>query len=192
MGLRSTLERFTRRMQNRIDMMLARGVILLADDSKKLQVVQVGLLQGETRELERFQPYGMTSNPPVGAEAVAVFRGGDRGHGMVLVVDDRRHRKRDLSEGEVALYDRLGKFVHLRDDGELEINSPTIRLKASSKIILDAPIVEAGTAGATEKVLTEAAIVPYNGHVHNNPGPTPDLQLSVDTHTTTKLRGDNE
>ena len=186
------MDRFTRRIRNRLEMIVARGVLRLVDDSGNLQVVQLGLLQGETRELERFQSYGLTSVPIPGAEAVALFRGGDRGHGLVVVIDDRRHRKHPLVEGDVALYEHLGKFIHLRDDGVLEISAPTIRLNASTKIILDAPIVEAGAAGATEKILTEAVIPDYNVHVHNNPGPTPDRQLSVDTHTTTKLRGDNE
>lgn len=98
----------------RISNMLARGSVTLADSSKKMQLLQVKLLAGETRDnIEHFEPYGFTSNPHPGAEPLAAFLGGDRSHGVVLVVADRRYRLVGLAEGEAALYDDQGQKVHL-------------------------------------------------------------------------------
>ena len=188
-SIQKAVEQLTRPLRNRIAMMIARGVVRLVDDTTKLQLLQLGLMQGETRELERFQEYGFTSVPLPGAEAVALFRGGDRGVGLVVAVDDRRHRLKDLTEGEVALYDDLAKHIHFKRDGTLEISAPIIRLVASTKIVLEAPLLEGGAAGASKKLLTEDAIPILNTHTHSG-GAQMDQTLAVDTETTTKLRGD--
>ena len=102
----------------RIANMLARGSLVLADSSKKMQTLQVHLLAGEVKDgFEHFEAYGLTSNPHPGAEPIAAFLGGDRGHGVVLIVADRRYRLTGLAEGEVALYDDQGQKVHLTRNG---------------------------------------------------------------------------
>ena len=50
-----------------------------------------------------------------------LFVGGRRDHGLVLAVDDRRHRKRDLQPGEVALYTDAGQSLLLKADGTIEV-----------------------------------------------------------------------
>jgi len=48
---------------------IARGVVQLVDDSVKMQLLQLGVLSGETIDgAERFQPYGLSSVPLPGAE----------------------------------------------------------------------------------------------------------------------------
>ena len=94
-----------RRLSVRLAGVVSRAVVKRVDDSKKRQIVQAGLLEGETREgLEHYQPYGFTSVPHAGAEGVALFAGGERDHGLLVAVDDRRYRLTGLENGEVALY----------------------------------------------------------------------------------------
>src|SRR3990167_10989877 len=89
------------RVANRIRMLVARGIVRLVDDGAGIQIVQVSAMKGETRaQLERFQQYGYTSVPFPGAEAVVLFVGGDRAHGLVLSIDDRRYRLQSLEPGE--------------------------------------------------------------------------------------------
>lgn len=112
-----TINRITAPLARRVNLMVARGVLALVNDAAKMQGVQVKLLSGEVRDMERFQNYGCTSKPHVGAEVAVVFVGGNRDHGLVLAVDDRRYRFKGLQDGESALYDDLGQSVHLTRTG---------------------------------------------------------------------------
>lgn len=99
---------------------MARGVVSAADGTKKMRTVQVRLLADEVRDdLEHVEPYGFTSEPlgDEQPEAFALFFGGDRSHGVVFCVADRRYRLRNLKPGEVALYDDLGQKVHFTREG---------------------------------------------------------------------------
>ena len=105
-------------LARRLTNMLARGVVLLVNTASKMQALQISLLAGETADnLEHFEPYGYTSHPHPGAEAITVFVDGDRAHGITIVVADRRYRLRGLAAGEVALSDDLGQKVHLTRAG---------------------------------------------------------------------------
>lgn len=105
-------------LTRRVMLMVARGVLRQVRDGDKLQVLQATFLKGETRaELERFQQYGMTSHPHPGAELITLFLGGNRDHGIVIAVDDRRYRLTGLAQGEVALYDDQGQKIHLTRSG---------------------------------------------------------------------------
>lgn len=126
------LQRLLRPLRTQLSNMVARAVVRLADDAKKMQVLQVVILDGETREgVERFQPYGLTSVPLDGAEAVVLAVGGRRDHLLAVVVDDRRHRKKDLAAGEVALYTDEGASVHLKR-GRIVVTDDEIRLGSDS------------------------------------------------------------
>ena len=102
----------------RISNMLARGTLAAVNAASKMQGLQLRLLAGEVKDnVEHFEPYGFTSNPKGGAEAVAVFLDGDRSHGIAIVVADRRYRLTGLQTGEVALHDDQGQKVHLTRNG---------------------------------------------------------------------------
>ena len=138
-----------REMAQRLGNMLSRGLVSVVEAGTKMQRLQVRLLAGETKdEIEHFEPYGWTSHPKAGAELVAAFLDGDRSHGVVLVVADRRYRLTGLQAGEVAIHDDQGQKVHLTrtgiviDGASLPIvieNAPTITLTADSGITLNAP-----------------------------------------------------
>lgn len=116
--------RLLRPLATRIANMVARSVVQLADDTQKLQLLQLSILTDETRdEVERFQNYGFTSVPKAGAEAVVLFVGGRRDHGLAIAVDDRRYRLSSLESGEVAVYDDLGSSIVLKSSGNIEINA---------------------------------------------------------------------
>lgn len=111
-------------LRTRLANMVARAVVQIAQDGGGLQVLQLGVLDGETRDgCERFQEYGFTSVPLAGAEAVVLFANGRRDHGLVVAVDDRRHRPTDLQPGEVALYHKDGARVLLKNGGSIEVTA---------------------------------------------------------------------
>lgn len=128
-----------RPVKTRLDNVLARGVLKLLDDSKKVQIAQALVGKEETRdELERLQEYGFTSVPQDGAELVIGFVGGRRDHGVVLKCDDRRYRVTGLQKGEVAVYTDQGDKVVFKRGG-------TIEFTASTKVQINAPLVELQT-----------------------------------------------
>lgn len=127
---------FFRAMGRRVANLVSRAVIRRVDDAKTVQTVQVGALAGETRDgIERFQEYGFTSVPLAGAEGVVLFVGGYRDHGLMVATDDRNARLTDLEPGEVAIYTDQGDKVVIERGG-------TIRVTASTKVVVAAPFVE--------------------------------------------------
>ena len=128
-----------------IQLAIGRCVLSIVDDSKGIQVVKLSLLAGEVQDMERMQNYGFSSNPLPGAEGLAVFVGGNREHGICLVLDDRKFRIKNLQNGQVALYDAFGTNILLGNDGTTTVN-------AAVKTVVNSPSVEFGT-GVLEKTL---------------------------------------
>lgn len=133
--LSRALSPLARGLQN----LFSRGVVSAVNSALKMQTVQIQLLDGEGKDdVEHFEPYGYTSHPQVGAEQVTGFVEGDRSHGIVLIVADRRYRLVGLAPGEMAIYDDQGQKVHLTRDGIvidgaglpiLLTNTPKVRME---------------------------------------------------------------
>jgi phage baseplate assembly protein V len=122
MNLVDLIARMISPVHTRVANLFARAVLSRADDDKEIQELQLGILDGETRDgIERFQEYGFTSVPEDGAEAAVLFVGGHRDHGIAVAVDDRRYRPTGLAGGEVCLYHKDGARVHFKADGSVEI-----------------------------------------------------------------------
>jgi len=175
--------------------MLSRAVLRAIDDAGGFQLIQVGIRQGELRDgVEHFQPYGFAFRPHAGAQAVVAYLGGCGNHPVALVVADPRHRLRDLETGEVALYTDEGDTIVLRRDRRIEVTAgaqvtvtaPTVELAATTKVLIDAPLVEvtgnlevAGNVQAAGNVTDNAGTpqagtmagmrTTYNLHTHPDP-----------------------
>lgn len=144
-------------MKRRVMLMVGRAVVRLVNDAPKMQTLQLSLLEGEVRDgVERFQQYGFTAHPLPGAEAAVVFLGGNRNHGIVIAVDDRRYRLTALAAGEVALYDDLGKSLVFKRNGDIEINA--------TRVLINGNLEVAGNIHATGTILDNAGN--SNNHTH--------------------------
>ncbi len=195
------LERVLQAMQRRVMLTVGRAVIRKINDDPKLQSVQAELLKGELRDnLERFQQYGFTSVPHPGAEGVAVFVGGNRDHGLLVCVDDRRYRLKGMQGGEVALYTDEGDKVHLKRNREIEVTTLTLKINcetatvtATTKVTFDTPLAEftgnvttAGNSTSSGNVADmngtmQEMRTTYNGHKHTETGSitqTPDAPMT--------------
>lgn len=132
----SFIQRMIDPIKRKIALTIARAVVKIIDDGKALQRMQIEILKGELRDsVERFQDYGFTSHPHEGSEAVVGFLGGDRAHGIILKVDDRRYRLKALEKGEVAMYSDEGDKIVLKRNGQ-------ILVKAGTKVTVEAPDAE--------------------------------------------------
>ena len=144
----------------------ARGVVSLVNATSKLQSLQMRLLAGEMKDdMEHLEPYGYTSNPHPGAEGLAAFIGGDRSHGVVVCIADRRFRLAGLETGEVALYTDEGDVLHFKRDRVIEIETMTLKIKAGTAVEFDTPLIH-----TTGRIVSDgdqvAAKVSQVNHVH--------------------------
>lgn len=144
------LSTLLRRVKTQVSMVAARCVVSLVDDSGTRQVLQIGVLAGEVRgERERFQEYGFTSVPFPGAEGVFLCPQGDREQGIVICVEDRRYRLTGQAAGESAHHDEQGQKIQIQRTRiliatpfDVEIQAANIHLSATTKITIDAPLVD--------------------------------------------------
>lgn len=120
------LQVFFAAIQRRVANMLARGVVRMIDSAARTQLLQVDLLDDETRDgAEHLEPYGFTAHPHPGAECFVAFPMGSRDHPIVLVAGDRRYRIKGLAQGEVAFYDDQGQKVVIYRD-RIEVEAPKV------------------------------------------------------------------
>lgn len=145
---------------------IARGVLALSDATGLLQSVQMRLTAGEVKSgMEHFEPYGFTSNPHPGAEGLGAFINGDRSHGVVICIADRRFRLADLKSGEVALYTDEGDVLHFKRGREISIETLTLKVKADTAVEFDTPVIR--TTGRIEAAGDVVAMgVSTSQHVH--------------------------
>lgn len=172
---------------SRLSDFFARGVMTLADGAKKMRSVQVRLLADEVRDdLEHVEPYGFTSEPHPEAEAFAFFFDGDRSHGIVFTIADRRYRLKPLKTGEVAIFDDLGQKVHLTRDG-LEVYTPGwlhARIDKDAEITVGGNVTESVggdvSATVTGNVTVKASAVTIDSaSLHVTGATTIDKSLTV-------------
>lgn len=152
------VERLLHPLKIRLANMIVRGVVQLVDDSKKLQMLQIGGFEGgPLDEVENFQQYGFSSSPLPGAEVVAICPNGDRAHPLVVASGDRRHRPTGKPGGHVCLYHHTGAIVEFTETGDVVVTPAPGR-----QILL-------GSDGATEPLVTRSE---FMAHLHPVAGVT--------------------
>jgi phage gp45-like len=133
MDIATIFDKLVAPLRRRVRLMISRAVLAAVNDAGGIQLVQVKLLDSEVRDgVERLQNYGFTSVPKAGAEGLMACISGDRDHGIVVAMDDRRFRLKGLQAGEVALYtdegDKIvlkrGRIIQFTAGTRLEVNSP--------------------------------------------------------------------
>lgn len=153
-----SLKKFGDRVSRGLGNLLARAVLAANAQQNKLQVLQLQVLAGETKDgVELFEPYGFTGVALPGAESVVAFLDGGRTHAIALVQTDRRYRPTDLLPGEVAIYNNEGTRVVLRNGGKVEVLAATEVKLATAKVKLIADVEIIGNT-------TFTGTVKANGH----------------------------
>lgn len=161
------LTRILRPLYRRVMLATARAVVRAADDSTGAQQLQLAILRGEVRDrIERMGPLGLTAVPLPGSEALVVFIGGNRDHGVVVGVEDRRTRPRNLEPGEVALWcpAAQGTLIHLKADGSILVKGGKLRLEGDLEVT--GSVKDKADSGglSMDEMRTR-----YNLHVHPDP-----------------------
>lgn len=152
-------------------MLVGRGRLKVIDDTGVVQLVQVKLGADEILDgVPRVAEYGFVSNPPVGADAVAIFISGDRSQGVVIATNHQASRLKGLAPGEVAIHDNLGQIIRLTPTG-IVITAP-LGVTINGNVAVTGAItatanITAGQGGGDQVTLQQ--------HIHpgTNQVPTP-------------------
>lgn len=116
-----------RPIKNKLLLTIGRGVLLAVKDDKKIQQVQLTLLADEVKDqVESMAHFGFSSNPPKGSDLVMVSVGANRDHGVIIASEHRDSRFKNLAEGDSVIYNKNGKYIHLKGD---DINALVSKLK---------------------------------------------------------------
>ncbi|BGI51967.1 MAG: hypothetical protein HamCj_03200 [Candidatus Hamiltonella defensa (Ceratovacuna japonica)] len=174
--MKNALWTFQRGLSRLCSRLMVRGT----NSTAACQRVDVSLMAGETKAgMEYLEPYGFTSTAHAGAEGVALFLSGDRSHGIVINMADRRYRLKDLQTGEVALYTDEGDRVVLKRGRVIEVTTDTFIVNAKNKVVLDTPRVDtSGEITAEKSIVSQSEIQDklgslssmrdqYNSHTHS-------------------------
>ncbi len=106
---RAALARLLRPITRKIRSLVARAVVTAIDDSGGRLVVQLQAGKNDTLDgVEAFQPYGFFGIPlppdaAGAAEAIALFAGGVRAHGLAAVIADRRYWPTGQGQGSAGI-----------------------------------------------------------------------------------------
>ncbi len=161
---------------------MIRGIIISVWEGVIKRFSASGRSEETFSNREYFQHYGYTSRPLPGAEAIIIQEGN---HVIMVASDDRRYRIA-LQEGEVALYDNQGQVIKLMAGKEAhiygcdkltadvaveaKITCPLVRLVASGKVRVEAPLLEVtgeikDRCDSVGKSMSEMRTT-YNTHTH--------------------------
>jgi phage gp45-like len=148
-------------IHRRVINMIARGIVDLDDDLPATRRLQVKALKGEVRtQIEAWEAYGFASRAAIGADALLLFVGGAREHGIALVAD-RRVRLKGLAPGEVAVYNpHAGTTILMRADGTVVITAA--RVTVSGDLVVSGAISD--HRGSLDQVRDL-----YDVHTHTDP-----------------------
>jgi phage baseplate assembly protein V len=169
------------RVARRVLLSLARALVTTVNDSGGAQMMQVKLNAMETRDnTPRIAEFGLTSNPPVGSDAIVVFLGGDRSNGVVLGTVHQPSRPKNLAPGETMIYSQDGKSVYLTASGGIVVeaenqavtvnNATTVTINAATKVRMVTPLLEVtgdiiDNAGSNSHNMAQMRQI-YNTHTH--------------------------
>jgi hypothetical protein len=150
-----------------------RVTITLPDDSGPVQRHQIEGYTGEIRnDIQRLTGIGMSSVALPGAKGIVLWPGGAPGIGVLVGLDDPRHRPTGLKPGEFVLYalagaDADGSGATMRPilkgtvDGNGVLTGINISIGdgdtqsitlTAPEIILDSAVIRLGGAGANKPV----------------------------------------
>ncbi len=135
--------------------------------------VEMEGLAGESVSGELMQHYGFVSGPLAGAEYIVLPVGGNTKHSVVVASGDGRYRLK-VADGEVALYTDEGDCIHLKRGRLIEVKTDTLVISATTKIVLDTPLVDASGEVKDQVRTMQADRELYNQHVHGS-SPKPSV-----------------
>lgn len=173
-------------LKQSISNIATRAVLVTLNSARKCQAAGLKLIAGEEKEnVEFIEQYGFTSTAHTGAEAVVLFPSGDRSHGIVISVSDRRYRLQGLQPGEVAIYTDEGDSIILKRGRKTEITTSELIINAEKNITLNTPELNANISSKTTFLtpeFTTSGDFLAGGEVSDSVGAMSEIRLIYNGH----------
>ncbi|MGE0022116.1 MAG: phage baseplate assembly protein V [Hyphomicrobium sp.] len=136
--------------------LVQRGVVDRSDASKKMQTLDISLLNGsKPTKVEHWERYGITYRPLEGAEVLAIALGGNPDHLVVTDVADRRHRPTNLNPGELMIHDHQGQSILIGKD--------YIKIATGKKLVIESDVEITGDITHTGNYNQSGVHIDSNG-----------------------------
>ena len=103
---------------------ISRGKLEIAQRGKQRTLLQMQMLNGETKTAELILPYGMSAVPAAGGDVITFTVGATRDHVVAIGVDDPSLRIRDLGSGEFGLTNGSMRIVFRQNRLEISGSQP--------------------------------------------------------------------
>lgn len=147
-------------LQRKVALMITKTILVSLNDSGAIQkMVLEGFKYDRRSNVDRYQEFGFSSNPPAGSEVIMLSLGGSRSHNIGIASENRDVRPTGLEEGESILYNAFGDYVKIKADG-------TIEVKASTKVLIDCPMVQmTGDLEVDGNIQAQGNIISVGGNI---------------------------
>ncbi len=153
-----------------IQISAVRGEIVGIDNTTQLQQVQVLGLAGQPLQLQRLQPYGVSSMPPLGTEVLVLFINGTS-HAYVIGDADHADRPTDQSPADYCIYAH-GHRVDLTAAGITLTPATGLPVTINGNVAINGSLTATGDVAdgvSTMQTMRDT----YNSHTHGGAPPTP-------------------
>ena len=121
-------------MLRRILQMIKQAVITLVTSDTSAYPQGQAEYNGKITNYTRLSPYGLDSNPPVGSSVILLSSQGQEAV-KFGIASDFLGRKKELKEGEVALYNTLTQsLVLLKENGDIEISTSNLIVNGNLEV----------------------------------------------------------
>lgn len=147
-------------MTNPTDNQLVRTSLKKTNDSGEQQTVET---DGRIREglggskygIPITQKHGFSSHAPKGSHGVAIIMNGDPDLALMVGLEHKDHRPKNLAEGEAIIYNARNPqdYVHIKADGTIEVKCATLKVIASTVVIVECSDIRLGSQNASTPVL---------------------------------------
>lgn len=173
---------------SRMQRLFSKGKITLIDETARLQVQQNEFVKGlVVSDIYAPQQYGIQTYPHVGADTIALFKGGSMENGYVIMSFDPKYKPLDIQEGDTYLYtsrnenENVSHRIWLKEqDGKILIETDqTVQVicrDLDAQVSNDASVIVGNNA--TIDVTND-----LTASVHNNATITVDEKTTLTTDT---------
>lgn len=147
----NNLESLVRRLMSQNANTITRGTLVEVDDETGLQETRVrGYYDEEIPATTNWQPFGLSTSCPPGADALIACVGGNRDGAQVIAVSHPDFRPAGAPAGTTILYDAFGNTVVMTDEGVAISNGENVvkmtdgglSITSGSTLTIDAADVE--------------------------------------------------